>query len=114
MYLDVVIWRIFLKYSTKFSESFKADNSIANSEILSIEFNLFSVYFKILLPNIFNLEETNFENINNTMNTGRLNKNKFNPNILNKTRIPPTANNNSEIIETTEYQSSQQLNYLNL
>ena len=51
----------------------------------------------------FYLEETNFENNINLMNTGRLNKNKFNPNILNKTRIPPaTANNNSEIIETTQ------------
>ena len=51
-----------------------ADNSIANSEILSIEFNLFSVYFKILFPNIFNLKETNFENNINPINTGRLNK----------------------------------------
>ena len=92
---------IYCQKFTKFLESPKADNSKANSEILSIEFNLLSVYSKIDLPKVFNFFDKNFENKISTKITGKLNKNILRPNILSKIIIPPKANINSEIIEVT-------------
>ena len=65
-----------------------------------MELSLFSVYFKIALPKLFNFLDTNFEKIISTKNTGKLNKNNFKPNIFSKIIIPPNANRTSEMIET--------------